>query len=192
VATARRHVRPWIVNVCFVLLALFFLSCGADLDKALAIRTRGLVLTEDMNRYVTAPCLGARVSTERVDPLLTRSQRYRPIIACTFTADGMPHEATSEFNLFGRFLSAGDAMLDGRRWVAAHEPLTAYYDPLVPAHSTLSRQVSYEVTSQIAFSIAGLAIAAGLWFVVLRKLYLRVLRWRRKPPDEPIPAARVV
>jgi hypothetical protein len=84
--------------------------------------------------------------------------------------------------------------LAAQRWIAVHAPLTAYYDPLVPEHATLSREVQFNVTGQIVFSIGGIALALVLWFVILRKAYLwlRACRRRRRDPEEPIPSARVV
>jgi hypothetical protein len=154
------------------------------------------MLTDDMPRFVATACLGARVSAQRIDQVLAKHERFRPLITCTFVVDGRPYDATSEFNAFGRYTTKADAIQAGERWLATHAPLTAYYDPLGPAHATLSRSIEYSVTGQIALSIIGLVIGLCLWFAILRKIYLRVQRWRearkRPPPDEPIPSARVV
>lgn len=194
-ALRRGPARPWIANTFLVVCAISFSVCGATLSEALDVRTRGQVLAEDLHRYVAAPCRGGYVSATPATRLLEKQERYRPTITCTFTVDGVSHEATSEFNLLARYRSESDAVARGERWLAQHQPLSAYYDPLVPAHATLARDIDYQVGSDIVFSIGGIAIALGLWFAIVRKVYLRLRAWRearRRPPDEPIPSARVV
>ena len=184
--------RPWLGNLILFVFASLFSVCGSYLHEALDVRARGTVLAEDMARYATAPCVEPRASAPQVDQLLTRTARYRPFVACTFVVDGMPHEATSEFTLIDHYRSAYNALLEAQRWVAAHTPLVAYYDPLLPGHSTLSRDVEYNVTAETVLSIAGLVLALVLWFLIVRKAYLWVRERRRRKPDEPIPGARVV